>query len=86
VLFRSCAAYAPSRSATRDATPHEHRPVNRARPLIQPSRNLTFKLIRGDQPQQRPDQDLGHHRQKLHIVITDERSDAFQDHHANTPR
>jgi hypothetical protein len=30
VLFRSCAAYAPSRSATGDATPHEHQPVKRA--------------------------------------------------------
>jgi hypothetical protein len=40
---------APSRSATREATPHEHQPVNRAARSNQA--NLAFELIRTHQTQ-----------------------------------
>jgi hypothetical protein len=38
-------------------------------PLIQPCRNLPLELIRADQPQQRPDQDFGHHDQQLTCIV-----------------
>ena len=47
-------------------------------PLIQPGIDLLSEFGRADQPQRRINQDLGHHRQQLHIVITDERSNAFK--------
>jgi len=46
-------------------------------PLNQPSIKLTGQLVRADQTQQRPGEDLDQHRQELNIVITDERSNAF---------
>jgi hypothetical protein len=39
---------------------------------------LARQLIRADQPQQRPNQDLDQHRQQLGIIVADERSNAFK--------
>jgi hypothetical protein len=47
-------------------------------PLLQPTINLMGQLIRPDQTQQRPNQDLDQHRQQLNIVITDKRSNALK--------